>query len=234
LTNLKALRSTIEGMRSRFTDLLTWHTADGLEREVYCRYLSMQFHLTKDVQRYFLFAAGNRDFAKLRRLRKFLVDFANEEELHYQLARSDLVALGEAPSPEPFDVELWHAYFSTIVLTRPFVRLGAASVLENLSDPLNRPQIRALLRAPFLSEANTKFLVLHMHEVLPHGDQILDALEREDLTAAQSDDLIEGAKKGGVLYLRMAEWALSVDALSHAADEETKPARPKVVAACSA
>lgn len=217
---LHPLLRVIDEMRRRFLDLLVQHTAQGMTREMYRRYLSMQYHLTRDVQRYFLTAAASSRFARMRKLRRFLVDFANEEELHYLVALSDLQALGCEPAGLPFDVELWHAYFTGIVRERPFVRLGAAAVLENLSDASTRPHIRRVLAADFLDAHNTKFIVLHMHETLPHGLQMLGALAAEELGAQDIADLVEGAQKGGVLYLRMAEWALDARALAHVADHD--------------
>ena len=74
------------------------------------------------------------------------------------------------------------------------------------------------LRGDFLTKANTKFIVLHQHETLPHGIQILQALESANLEPRHIDDLVEGARKATVLYLRMAEWALRPDSLSSLAD----------------
>lgn len=207
------LLSVISTARRRFTDLVLTHCTHGLTPQAYERYLSMQYHLTKNVQWYFMTAAAHGSLAKLRGLRRFLVDFANEEELHYLVAALDLQELDKSVLPMPFDVELWHAYFSKVVQDRPFVRIGAACVLENLSGNENRGAFKELLQAPFLNKDNTKFLVLHMHETLPHGEQILDAVRHSGLSSPQWSDLVEGAKKGAVLYLRMAEWALDGDSL---------------------
>ncbi len=216
---LQAVHDVIALARERFLELLrTRLPATGLTPHIYQRYLSMQYHLTRDVQRYFLTAAAHADLGKMRSLRRFLVDFANEEELHYVVAGNDLLHAGLAVLPMPFDVELWHCYFTKIVTTRPFVRLGAATVLENLSTPATRPLFRQLLGAPFLNRDNTKFLVLHMHETLPHGEQILDALAAARLLDHHLADLAEGARKGAVQYLRMAEWAIDPAAISGLAD----------------
>lgn len=64
------------------------------------------------------------------------------------------------------------------------------------------------LQGFFLTRDNTKFLVLHQHEVLPHGNQILNVIE-------------EGARKGTVLYLRMAEWAIRPTTLASICDRGT-------------
>lgn len=187
---------------------------------LYQRYLSMQYHLTRGVQRYFITAAAHRSLAKRRPLRKFLFEFANEEELHYIVAGNDLHKLGLDLLAEPFDVTLWHTYFEKIVVTRPFIRLGAACVLENISAGAARALVREALAAPFLTRDNTKFLVLHQHETLPHGEQIIAALSGASLEGTQIHDVLLGARQGTVMYLRMAEWALNPDSISTLSDTE--------------
>ena len=207
--------------QNRFGSLLSSY----LERhdttpDQYIRYLSFQYHLTKGVQRYFMAIAAHPDLARRRKLRHFLTNFANEEELHYLVAANDIDRLGLQPLPMPFDVELWHAYFTSIVTERPFVRLGAATVLENISDGNAKPWVKKALQGPYLNRQNTKFLVLHQHEALPHGEQIMEAIANGGLEERHFDDLVEGAKKGAVLYLRMAEWALKPDCLASLPDAE--------------
>jgi hypothetical protein len=55
-----------------------------------------------------------------------------------------------------------------------------------------------------------------MHEELPHGDQIIAALEEIHLADQELADLVTGARQGAIMYLRMAEWALDVDPLQRA------------------
>ncbi len=62
--------------------------------------------------------------------------------------------------------------------------------------------------AKYLNPRNTRFLVIHQHEELPHGDQILEALSSADLSSEDFNDLEEGAKIGATLYLRMIEWVI--------------------------
>jgi len=217
----KRLAASIDKSRGLFRELLVRLVpASGASLDQYNRYLTMQFHLTREVQTYFIAAAGHRDLARRRQLRKFLTEFANEEELHYLVAANDLAALGMEVGPTPIDVVLWHSYFKSIVAQRPFIRLGAACVLENISGGEARAETNRALKAPFLTRANSKFLVLHQHETLPHGDQILDALDRANLTDEHLADLEFGASVGTVTYLRMAEWALDPSTLSAIADKQ--------------
>lgn len=219
---LAPLRAQIAASQALFAQLLESALRSGpTSVEQYCRYLSMQFHLTKDVQAYFFAVAANSALAKRRKLRRFLCDFANEEELHYLVAANDLLAFGRRPLAEPFDVTLWHSYFRSVVTTRPFLRLGAAAILENLSAGVAREPARRALSAPFMTKDNTKFLVLHQHETNPHGEQILAALEAESLSPAELNDLFLGARQGTVLYLRMARWAVDETEISACADQGT-------------
>ena len=216
---LAPLRAQIAASQVLFAQLLESAVRTGpVSVEQYCRYLSMQYHLTKDVQAYFFAVAANSALARRRKLRRFLCEFANEEELHYLVAGNDLLALGRRPLPEPFDVTLWHSYFRSIVATRPFVRLGAAAILEKLSAGVAREPARRALSAPFMTKDNTKFLVLHQHETNPHGEQILAALESANLSPAELSDLFLGARQGTVLYLRMARWAVDANEISACAD----------------
>ena len=54
--------------------------------------------------------------------------------------------------------------------------MGAALILENISDGPAKEWVQKALSADFLTRENTKFLVLHQHETLPHGDQLVEAV----------------------------------------------------------
>ena len=218
---LNAIAPIISDSQSKFADLLNTSLVSGpITIDSYQRYLSMQYHLTKGVQRYFITAAAHHDLRHRKSLRKFLVNFANEEELHYLVAANDLHEMNLPLLAEPFDATLWHAYFEKIVVENPFIRLGAACLLESISSGVAKPYAKQALMAPFLNRTNTKFLVLHQHETLPHGEQILEALQHAKLDEAHIADLVTGARQGSVMYLRMAEWALNENALSRFADNE--------------
>jgi hypothetical protein len=206
---VQALLDVITAAQAELAKLLRQALASGpLSIAQYQRYLSMQYHLTRGVHGYFLRAAAHEDFARKRPLRRFLFDFANEEEQHYLVAAGDLRRMDLPLLDEPLDVTLWHAHFRAIVDEHPFLRLGAACVLENLSGGVAKEAAREALKAPFLTVDNTKFVVLHMHEAQPHGDQIVTVLAEARLNDAQMDDLVIGAKQGMVLYLRMMTWVL--------------------------
>jgi hypothetical protein len=207
------MAAIIEEAQGRFARILERYIAsDSDKRIAYQRFLSFEYHMTRGVNRYFMRVAASPKLSRLRPLRKFFTDFANEEELHYLVAASDLKALGEPILPMPFDVALWHSYFERVTDSNPFIRAGAAVILENISDGVARPLVKEALSAPFLDRSNTKFLVLHQHETLPHGDQIIEALTSAALQPEDVDDLILGARQGMVLYLRLVEWALLFDA----------------------
>lgn len=182
--------------------------AGGLTMDAYARYLSMQYHLTKGCQRPFLAIAGHPDLGRRRALRRFIVNFANEEEFHFEIAARDLANCQRELLPVPFDVELWWAYFDKVTPERPFVRLGATCVLENIGTGCRDVVGRLFSKADFIRQDNTLFLRIHQHEELPHGDQIVDALNESSLEPRHYQDLREGAEKASVLYQRMARWAL--------------------------
>ncbi len=202
----------VEKAKSEFRDLLSkTQMTGGMTKEMYIRYLSFQFHLTKGVQRHFLKIAAHAELSRNRKLREFLFKFALEEEPHYRVAEVDLERMNETPLPCTLDVSLWWAYFDRIVEERPFVRLGAACVLENLGAGAGELGHRLLDECPFLTKANTRFLTIHFHELLPHGVEIVDAIRQAKLGDAAYADLCEGANIGAIMYLRLASWALKRD-----------------------
>lgn len=107
------------------------------------------------------------------KLRQFLFSFALEEEPHFKVAESDLRNMGLTPMKMPLDVALWWAYFDRIVEEKPFVRLGTTCVLENLGAGAG-PLVRALFeKTNFLDKKNTRFLEIHLHEILPPFTRLL-------------------------------------------------------------
>lgn len=214
-SKLAPVLAVVETAKSVFRAKLQDTAASGgMTREMYVRYLSFQYHLTKGVQRHFLKVAAHPRLARKNLLREFLFRFGLEEEPHYKVAEVDLQRMGEKPLPCPLDVSMWWAYFDQIVEHRPFVRLGATCVLENLGAGAGALGHDLLDQAPFLNKSNTRFLTIHFHELLPHGDQIINALQQAALDAADIQDLVEGANVGSILYLRLAMWALGQDELT--------------------
>ncbi len=206
---MNRLRKVIEAAQKAFNARLEALLENGgLSEEQYVRYLSMQYHLTKGVQRHFFQIAGNPEMARRRTFRKFLVKFANEEELHFEIAKNDLKNMNRIPLECPLDVTLWWAYFDSIVATNPFIRLGATAILENISVTSKSVIQRLFANASYVTEHNSHFFIIHQHEELPHGDQILDELAQANLEPAHWDELKKGAEIASILYMRMVEWAM--------------------------
>jgi hypothetical protein len=199
-----AIAAACDDLRRLLRSVLT----TGLGRAAYARYLSFQHHLTRGVQQHFFAVAAHASLADRRPLREFLFRFGLEEEPHFRVAAADLRALGAEPLPPPVEVDLWWSYFDRVVVARPFVRLGATAVLENLGPGTAEESRQLLQNAPFLTAETTRFLVIHRHEALPHGDQILDALAAAAPTAEEMADLLRGAEVATKLYLGMMRWAL--------------------------
>jgi hypothetical protein len=222
MTNIQEVLNIVEKAKSTFaTQLEELSARGGLSKEMYVRYLSFQYHLTKGVQRHFFKVAGHPRLSGKAGLRNFLFKFGLEEESHYKVAEIDLERMGEKPLPCPLDVSLWWAYFDQIVEHRPFVRLGATCVLENLGAGAGALGHRLLDEAPFLNKSNTRFLTIHFHELLPHGDQIIGALTSAPLDSLDVAELIEGANVGAIIYLRMVAWAIQSDPLTSSVFDST-------------
>lgn len=214
-SSIDSVLEIVEKASQVFTERLkTVHSDGGLTRDMYIRYLSFQYHLTKGVQRHFLKVAAHPRLSGKKRLREFLFKFGLEEESHYRVAEVDLERMGEQPLRCPLDVSLWWAYFDQIVEQRPFVRLGAACVLENLGTGAGALGHRLINEASFLNKSNTRFFTIHFHEIFPHGAQIVEALQNAPLELRDIEELVEGAHVGSVMYLRMADWAMLADCLT--------------------
>lgn len=189
--------------------LLDGLNTGGLTPERYQRFLSMQYHLTNGVQKHFFAIAAHPDMSHKKGLRKFLLNFGDEEETHYLIAKKDLENLDLPLLPPNLDVKIWWAFFNSIVTERPFVRLGATCILENISGGNGDIIQQMVQKTPYLNPRNMRFLIIHQHEEIPHGDQILDALEQANLTEENIRDLEEGAEIGRTMYLRLFSWVIN-------------------------
>lgn len=205
---MKQIHELVQIAQTKFKNKLTeMHKDGGLTKERYTRFLTMQYHLTKGVQKHFMAIAANSKTARKKGLRKFLVNFAQEEEFHYEIAKADLKELGQEPGPMPFDTQVWWLYFGSLIETRPFVRLGATCILENIADGSSEILDQMIKESDFLNPKNLRFLIIHRHGPnLAHGDQILEALEQAELTEEELADVIHGAEVGTMLYMRFAHW----------------------------
>jgi len=72
------------------------------------------------------------------------------------VAGNDLAKLGRNVGPCPLDVKTVACLLQATLDERPFMRLGAALVLENLSAGEAREHVKRALSASFLSRENTK------------------------------------------------------------------------------
>lgn len=208
---MKEITAAIENAQHQFRELLLAEKdRQGLTREMYVRFLTMQYHLTKGVQRHFLFIAGHPATAKKRELRKWLIQFAQEEEFHFEIARMDLENLDTKPGPIPFDTKLWWLFFDDVIVDRPFVRLGATCILENIADGSSDVLDSLIQSSGFLTPKNLKFLTIHRHGPnLAHGDQIIEALAGANLSAEEYADVLEGTSVGTILYMRFMHWIVT-------------------------
>lgn len=181
----------------------------GLERDQYIRYLQMQFHLVKDVQKQFYEIAAHPSIFPRKKFSDFLVEFGRVEGPHYKMAEKDLGNLDAPLGEPPFDVRLWWSYFSPVIQEKPLKRLGGTCVLENVGSAVGDLIDEALSKSPFLNQKNTTFLILHKHEVLNHGEEILEALSEAELSDQEEQDVIVGIHESKALFFRMFHWVLT-------------------------
>jgi hypothetical protein len=207
---MNELLKEIEIIQLQFQAILNEvKNSGGVTEEQYINYLSMQYHLTKDVQRYFYNIASHSDFIHSKGLRNFLVNFANEEEPHYMIAANDLKNMNQEVRPVTLDVKLWHSYFRSTLEQNPYLRLGAVTILENVSGKSGELINEILFSAKFLNPRNTRFFAIHKHDSsLPHGDQILEAIVNAKFSSAQLNMLTLGAQEARIMYSRMVNVAL--------------------------
>ena len=208
------LRQVVELARAKANERVRKAKEEGaFTREAYVRFLLNQYHLTNGVQRALLRVAASARLAKKRKLRDFLFKFALDEEPHFLLAESDLKALGENTAPQPLESAIWWAYFNSTLDTEPFQRLGGTCILENIGVGLGEVLKPLFATKDFLRADTTRFLRIHLHEEIPHGDQVLGVLEEAHLEERDLDELLMGARIAAVIYLRMMEWYFDSDAL---------------------
>lgn len=211
-TPFENLRGIVERARVKANERVCRAIGEvSFTREAYVRFLLNQYHLTNGMQKPLLRVAASERLSKKRKLREFLFRFALEEEPHYLLAASDLQALGEPTGFPPLESALWWAYFNSTLDNEPFQRLGGTCILENIGVGLG-DVIKPLFKVnDFLRPDTTRFLRLHLHEEIPHGDQVFGILEQSHLETRDLDELILGARVAAVIYLRMLEWYFDSD-----------------------
>lgn len=207
---IASLEKEVQKSCEHFLSLFQSIERDGIQLDQYVRYLRMQYHLTKGVQETFLSIAAHHETRKYKGLRKFLVNFGYEEEMHFLLAKNDLSNLNHDVGDCPFVVELWQSYQKYVILHKPIERLGATAVLENIGN-YAAPLIKKIMsQTSFLNKSNTTFVQVHMHEVLPHGDQILDTYQSVKWSQKHLAQLIDGADRASFLYIQLIfDWILT-------------------------
>lgn len=189
----------------------------------YQKFLSAHYHLTRGVQKQFFRLSSSPRLARNHGLRQFFMRIAEPDQMHFVRAAEDLQALGMEALPEPLDVALWRSYFENSVDNRPFLRVGAALVLENAMTGAGRETAARLINGAFMTERNTGLLRL-MHRGGPlHAEPLIEALAMAELDETEVSDLIMGARQGTVLYLRILNWALERE------EYELAPAEDRVM-----
>ena len=208
---MKEVKSAIVSAQEKLRDLLKPHVESGMTIDMYQRFLSMEYYLTNGVQKHFYHIAGSPQLAHKKTLKAWLVNFANEEEFHHKLAKNDLQALGRELLPIGLRAKLWWAYFNSIIADEPYVRLGTACILENISAGAARETLGLVVaHSNFITPKNSTFLTVHQHgPELPHGDQILAIIEQSNLSEREYASLLQGNAEGTVLYLDQISYVIN-------------------------
>jgi len=207
---MDSIRDAVEQVNAEFRiQIENSGVADsGFSLEQYTRYLQMQYHLVKDVQKQFYQIAAHPDIFNKGSFRRFLLEFGTEEGPHYRMAERDLNNLQQQNGDCPLDVKLWWCYFEQVVKEKPLMRLGATCILENIGSAVGDLVDSAINKTIFLNKKNTTFLILHKHEVVNHGDLILDELEKARLDDAEYADVMNGLTESRTMVLRIFHWVL--------------------------
>lgn len=207
---MKEIKDSVKKAQEEFRSLIEGSEIanKGLEKDQYIRYLQMQYHLVRDVQKQFFEIAGHHDIFDKRKFSEFLIEFGTVEGPHFKMAARDLKALDADLGTAPLDVKLWWSYFEKLIKEKPLFRLGGTCVLENVGSAVGDLIDAALAKSPFLDQKNTTFLILHKHEVLNHGDEIIEAIENAQLSESELGDIKIGIEESKVLFFRMFHWVL--------------------------
>jgi hypothetical protein len=194
------LKRSLTGIRAAIEASLG---AQTMTRESYVQYLSDQAYMVHDVCRQMFLVASHLSLAKRRRLRRFLIDFGLEEEAHHQIAKADIRHLGMEAQPPSLDARLWFLHCRALADEAPLRRIGISIVLENSGAEIGALVKTILAKASFLDATTTRFVRDHLHEDVPHGQKLLDALSEGSWSQAEINDLTSGIDDAGVMLSRV-------------------------------
>ena len=212
------LREQIADAQKQYRGRLDAFRANApTELAAYHRFLSFHYHLSHAAYGAFVRVADCPRISELPRFRRFLKTFAASQKMHHTATAVDLRALGLSILPRTFDVALWHGSLDTVAEERPFVRIGAAVIMENLPDRIVGRELASARETDISQRENRDLLlVLHLLDTRGSGGRLLEALAEAPLTPQDLSELLLGAKLGTALYLRMIDWALERDAITEA------------------
>jgi hypothetical protein len=176
-----------------------------ISRDAYIQFLSDQAYMVHDVCGQMLSIASHPSMFRRPLLRRFLIEFGLEEETHHRVAESDIRQLGGEPAKPSLDAKLWFMYFASLAQEEPIRRIGASIVLESIGNEIG-PLVQSIFaKATFLGDSSTRFVRAHLHEDVPHGDQLLEALGSSDWTSEEIAELTDGIAEAGILLGRLIQ-----------------------------
>ncbi len=143
--------------------------------ERYVHFLDTMYHYTRNTGDKAAQAAKN---VKQPELKKFFLEFEEEEHWHYRLAEQDLKAFGKIPSEKsPAVVCAFDDFWASLEDKNYNGYLGALYVFENIAKHL-QDDIPELIERLALSRKESRWLAVHAEEDIEHGKIVQAMLSR--------------------------------------------------------
>lgn len=175
--------------------------------------LLMIFHQTFEGPSTFALAGAHCP-PRLHEVRDYLLQHADEEKSHWQWVINDLKHTGyTGPDPRTlFPHTACQAYIAFNVYTairQPVARLAIAATLESIGANYGKKYATKLCQQLALKPQQASFFYGHGDTDVGHTAEILEVLDRQQLSAEQWDWMCHAARTAGRLYTAMYDEAVA-------------------------
>jgi len=173
--------------------------------------LLMIFHQAYNSAASFALAASNCG-PKLFKARDYLIKHSGEEKDHWLWIISDLEKSGYkgADPREIFPTQESQAYLSFgyfLALTFPLGRLAMASVLEGVGGTYGKSYGQLMAEQLKLKPDQAQFFLMHGELDVGHAKEVIEVMEREEISPFEWAYLTHAAEVTGQLYKNMYDRA---------------------------
>jgi heme oxygenase len=187
--------------------------AGSLAMPDYHAILLMIFHQTFEGPSTFALAGAHCP-PRLHEVRDYLLQHADEEKSHWQWVINDLQHTGyTGPDPRTlFPQTACQAYIAFNIYTalrQPVARLAIAATLESIGANHGKQYATKLCQQLALKPQQASFFYGHGDTDVGHTAEILEVLDRQQLSAEQWDWMCHAARTAGHLYTAMYDEALA-------------------------